>query len=441
MRTRWHNLLERLRATLWVLPALLACGAAALAEIAIWVDDHFGSALENLPVLYPGGIEGGRQVLTTLAGSMVSLTTISFSVMMVVLTLASNQFGPRVLRNFTADRFYQIVLGVFVSTFAYCLLVLGHLSADESTGAPVPRLTISLALVLALGSLATLIAFIHHVARSVQASYIVLRAHHETCRTIAAMFPEELGDEPPSDVDDRVADYADREPHFTIHADRAGYVQALNVEDLLEFAAAHDLVIELTVKPGQFITRDTELARLHGDSLPNDLDEKQLCATGRSWVLLGAERTGEQDCQYGVRQLTEIGVRCLSPGINDPVTAVACIDYLTENLISLARRAFPSRCRVDEDNQLRAIVRRDDFADIADAAFDNLRHYGREHPEVACRLADSLRILAPHLRRPADRAWAERTLAALRLEIDQLTAERDRQAFATACDQAHAALA
>ncbi len=441
MRTRWNNIVEHLRSTLWFVPAVLALGAAVLAEGSIWMDAHFQSALARLPVLYPGGLEGGRQVLTTLAGSMVSLTTISFSVMMVVLTLASNQFGPRVLRNFTADRFYQIVLGVFVATFAFCLLSLGHLSSTDSPSAAVPRLTITLGLVMALGSLATLIAFIHHVARSVQASQIVLRAHQETCRTISLMYPAELGADEPAE-NENPADartYAERDPDHVIESACAGYIQAINLEAVLDFARTHDLVIELPVKPGHFIAQGTTLARLHGLP-PESLPDEELDATGRSWIILGPERTGEQDIQYGVRQLTEIGVRCLSPGINDPVTAVACIDYLTENFIALARRAFPSPTRYDDADQLRAVVRRDGFAEIADAAFDNLRHYGRGHPEVMQRLATAVATVAPHLRRAADRAWAQRTLESLQAETEHLAAERDREAFASACTATATAL-
>src|SRR5690606_34589831 len=138
--------------------------------------------------------------------------------------------------------------------------------------------------------------------------------------------------------------------------------------------------------------------------------------------ILGAERTGEQDAQYGVRQLMEIAIRSLSPGINDPVTAIACIDYLGENLLSLARRQLPGRDRCDDAGQLRVIVRRDDFSEIAAAAFDNLRHYGRGHPEVMNRLAGMIATLAPALHRAADRKWLARALADLRREAEHLVA-------------------
>ncbi len=434
MKTRWHNLQERLRATLWLPPAILAAGAAAAAELSLRFDAWIAARGIDPPFLYPGGVSAARDVLGTLAGSMISLTTISFSVMMVVLTLASNQFGPRVLRNFTADRFYQVVLGVFVATFAFCLLVLGRLPGDAFAEGPPPRFTVTLALALAFGSLATLIAFIHHVARSIQASQIVLRAHHEACRSIDALYPGNLGNEVKA-PGRSAADFAAAEPRCTITADRAGYVQTLSIDELMDFAREHDAVVELLIKPGHFISTGRPLMRLHGNAA---LAVEKLADKLRPCVILGAERTGEQDAQYGIRQLMEIAIRSLSPGINDPVTAVACIDYIGENLLTLARRDLPGRERCDDEGKLRVIVSRDDFAEIAAAAFDNLRHYGRGHPEVMGQLSAILRHLAPELQRPSDRRWFDRTVAELRDEAEYLPGAGDRRRFEHKCERIQA---
>ncbi|MCF3648233.1 DUF2254 domain-containing protein [Synoicihabitans lomoniglobus] len=436
MITRWNNLYERLRSSLWLVPSLLAVSAGLAAEIALHIDLWLLRENYTPPFLYPGNIAGARQVLGTLAASMVSLTTISFSVMMVVLTLASNQFGPRVLRNFLSDRFYQVVLGIFVATFAYSLFVLGRLPDVDDPGSAVPRFAVTFALVMTFTSLATLIGFIHHVARSVQASQIVQQAHREACRTILAVYPDALGQDQFDETPIPREDYASNIT-LEVRADRAGYVQAISVDDVMSFAVENDIVVEFHIKPGHFISTRSLLATLHG-KLP--ADEKPTRERIRSAVLLGSERTGEQDAQYGVRQLMEIGIRSLSPGINDPVTAISCIDYLCEDLAELARRILPPEQRYDENGQLRVVVRRDDFADIASAAFDNLRHYGRSHPEVMNRLAVGLAMIAGEVHREPDRQWMRAALRDLRAEAENLPHQTDRKRFDACCAEAASTL-
>ncbi len=438
MNTHFSNWYERLRSSLWIVPAALTLASVVFSQFVLQVDDWITREQIHIPYLYPGGVEGSRQVLGALTGSMVSLTTISFSVMMVVLTLASNQFGPRVLRNFLADRFNQVALGVFVATFLYRLLVLGRVPEPGQDGHATPRLAVTVALALTTASLGFLIGFIHHVARSIQASHVVLQAHLEERRVIDALYPEDLGREREGASPRELPDDFERNAQ-TVVSRVAGYVQAVHGDDIVAFACTHDVLVRLCAKPGGFVTVGEPIAKIshYHDRGPIKVDLEKLT---HGWIEIDSERTGEQDAQYGLRQLTEIAVRALSPGINDPTTALSCIDYIGDNLARLARRSIPSSQRLDEHETLRAILPRDGFVEIAAAACEALRHYGRGHPEVMQRLVAMLAGLAPRLRRPADRAWVRDALAGMENEADHLAARRDRMNFRHHCRQARDAL-
>lgn len=431
MITRLRNLLERLRSSLWVLPATLTLGAAILSELALLADGWIQRETLALPFLFPGSLEGARQVLGALVGSMVSLTTISFSIMMVVLTLASNQFGPRVVRNFLSDRLNQVTLGVFVATFVYCLLVLGRLPEPQEGALSTPRLAVTLALALTLASLGMLISFIHHVACSIQASHVVLRAHHELQRSINTIYPEALGEDAPTRDARRRELEQDRA--FRVKMDRPGYIQAITTDGVMAFAEERDAFVRLLVKPGQFVTGGDEVAEVSFREGGIDAETERVV---RGWLVLGAERTGEQDAQYGFRQISEVALRALSPSINDPSTAVSCIDYIGANLDELAMRRFADPERADDDGQIRVIGPRDGFPEIAAAAVDNLRCYARGHPEVMMHLARMLGSLGRRVRRPDDAAWTRAALAALRAEAEHLSAPVDRDRFCAVCDSA-----
>lgn len=432
MFTRLRNLFERLRSSLWVVPGMLTLGAFLLAQIAIFTDGWTQKEGIKIPFLFPGGLAGARQILGALVTAMVSLTTISFSVMMVVLTLASNQFGPRVLRNFLTDRVNQTALGVFVATFVYALVVLSRLPDSGDNGFQTPRLAVTLAVVLTLGSLATLIYFIHHVARSIQASDIVLRAHQELQRSINVIYPESVGQ--PSRKPASTAEATPPRPaghRQTITADRVGYVQAIAADEVMTYAVEHDALVEFKVQPGQFIGCGDPIAEV---DLPSGESDDDLPKRGRTWLVIGTERTGEQDVQYGFRQLTEIAVRALSPGINDPTTAVSCIDYIGENLRELSGRDIPSPERADDEGRLRVIAPRDSFTHTAGIVFRNLRCYARGHPEVMSRLVDALGALAPCLREKRGRAWYLETLVSLMAEAKHLGAEEDQIRLREKCE-------
>jgi uncharacterized membrane protein len=419
--------LERLRSGYWFLPALMALGALALAGATLAIDRSI--TLERAPgLLALGGLNGpagARSLLSTVAGSLITVTGVVFSMTLVGLSLASQQFGPRLVGNFMRDRGNQLVLGAFVGTFLYCLMVLRTVrSADAQLGiqAFVPHLSVAVAMALTLLSLGVLIYFIHHAAESVQVSYVLARVGRGLTQQILS-FPK--GDEPDDDGNRSGAGEADigeadgtgeggppstrpelpedfgREA-ITVRASRAGYVQAIDLAGLVNLAREHDAVLRLHHPPGSFLMLDGPLADIYppdaGDALSGRID---------TFYVLGAVRTPQQDPYFLFDQLLEVALRALSPSMNDPFTAMTCIDRMAEALNLLARRRLPDPYTTDEDGALRLVVPRPEVGELLEHLFGELRANAAGDPMVARHLALTLRRMQAsssheELRRTAD---------------------------------------
>lgn len=422
MSVRLLGWLERLLSGYWFLPALMALGALALSGATLALDRTI--TLERAPgFLVLGGLNGpagARALLSTVAGSLITVTGVVFSMTLVGLSLASQQFGPRLVGNFMRDRGNQLVLGAFVGTFLYCLMVLRTVrSADAQLGnqAFVPHLSVAVAMALTLLSLGVLIYFIHHAAESVQVSYVLARVGHGLTKQIQS-FPK--GDEPDDDGNRSGAGEADageegglpsprpglpedfgREA-ITVRAARAGYVQAIDLAGLVNLAREHDAVLRLHHPPGSFLMLDGPLADIYppdaGDALSGRID---------TFYVLGAVRTPQQDPYFLFDQLLEVALRALSPSMNDPFTAMTCIDRMAEALNLLARRRLPDPYTTDEDGVLRLVVPRPEIGELLEHLFGELRTNAAGDPMVARHLALTLRRMqasSSHedLRRTAD---------------------------------------
>jgi uncharacterized membrane protein len=388
---------DSLRGSFWFLPAVLTAAAVGLSFGAVAADRAAGEEGTLLSGwTYRAGPDGARGVLSTIAGSMITVAGVVFSITVVALSLASQQFGPRLIRNFTRDRGNQLVLGTFVATFVYCLLVLRTVNGTEKETF-VPELGVTVGVGLALASLAVLIYFIHHVAVSIQASHVVERVGAELVSTVDEVYPEEIGSAAP------VADPPAEEPPADarpVRAEGTGYVHGVDADAVLRAATEGDLVVYLPLPPGRFVRRGDAVARVVTPSgkLPAEVEDGL-----RRAVLLGPNRTGYQDIEFALLQLTEIAVRALSPGVNDPFTAAECVDRLGDGLGRLAARAFPSPVRSGPDGRVRVVARRPTFPELLDAALDPVRHHARGSPLVLGRLLAALAGVAERAVRPADR--------------------------------------
>jgi uncharacterized membrane protein len=381
--------------SLWLIPALCTIAAVALALGMVAIDRANVINDTTLRFTFGAGAAGARGVLSTIAGSIITVTGVVFSITIVALQLASSQFTPRVLRSFTGDRVNQWVLGVFIGTFTYALLVLRTVrSSLEDLESFVPSLSVTLAVLLALVSIGFLIYFINHIARSIQAEVILDRVARDALQIVDALFPEELGqpaDEPASLRPQTASMQA-------VRSRASGYVQGVDEDLIMQLAVEHDTVILLQPRIGDFVMQDDELARVEGSDVRSDVQDKL-----RSAITVGHERTRYQDVERGIIELTDIGVRALSPGLNDPTTALVCIDRVMEIMARLGQRRMPSRERAGDDGKLRVIAHRPAWPDLVHLAYAGLRHYSRTHPGVAIALARSLvRLLdiVPEQRRP-----------------------------------------
>lgn len=370
-----------IRSGFWFVPAALTLAAIALALVLVEVDQRTYSPLrETWPRMFAAQAEGSRAMLSAIASSMITVAGVVFSITIVALAQASTQYTSRVLRKFMRDRLNQVVLGVFVGVFTYCLVVLRTISSGDD-GPFNPGLAVFTAMLLALVAIGLLIVFIHHIATSIQAGEIARSVMLETRDAIDRLFPERVGDAAGADATSQ--EVLDWQP---VHALDTGYIQTVEPEALINFAVRHDLVVRMDVGVGEFVATGRSLAQVSARGPVDAAMREELNAL----YVIGAFRTTDQDPAFGFRQLVDIALKALSPGINDTTTAVTCLDYLSVLLQHVVERgAEPSR-RMHE-GRLRVIARNPDFADLAELAFGQVLENAEGNTVVLMRL---LRMVA-----------------------------------------------
>ncbi|MPY68085.1 Uncharacterized membrane protein [Deinococcus reticulitermitis] len=413
MRGRLAVLWTTLRDSFWFLPTVMVGLAVLLAEGAVNADERVElETLRAWPWVYGGSADGARSMLAAIAGSVIGVAGTTFSITIAALSLASSQMGPRLLEHFTRDRGNQITLGTFIATFAYCLLVLRTVrGGDESPF--VPHVAVTLGLGLALVSLAILIYFIAHIAGSINVGRVVRLVSDELVSTIEAQFPER-GDHPAPAAAAAPADPAHARE---VRASAGGYLQALDVAGLLRLAGRHGAVIRLTVRPGQFVFPGMVVAH----TAPAALGQV------RAALVTGPRRTSPQDVEFAVQQLVEVAVRALSPGINDPFTAIAVLDHLGAALCRVSGREMPQREHA-QGGQVRLVIPATDYGGLTDVMFHQIRQNGASHPAVMLRLLEVLAIVAEQERDPGRRSSLRRHAAlTLRAALRETGEEADRR--------------
>jgi uncharacterized membrane protein len=332
-----------------------------------------------------GSADSGRQVLGTIAAAIITVVGVVFSIVILALQLASTQFGPRMLRNFVRDVGTQLTLGTFVATFVYSVLALGAISSAGTQPDFVPHVSISVALVLVVIDLGVLIYFIHHVAVTIQLNEVVAGIGRDLTQVIDEHFEDMEGADPtdPGDLDEpepwTLVEGAD------VPARRSGYLQAVSHQDVVRIATKCDATIELLHRPGHFVVEGRPLARVHpaasAAAVTDALDKAHVT---------GKQRTLTQDPVFAVDQLVEIAIRALSPAVNDPFTAIACIDWLTAGLCHFTGRAYFARVYRDDGGAARLILPGLSYARVINGAFDKVRQAGRGMPAIAIRQLSGL---------------------------------------------------
>ena len=403
MNAKLANLWDRLLSSLWFIPTLMAVLAVGLSFATISLDQQVRyEFLNRIGLVWAGGPDGAYALLSTVAGSMITVAGTVFSISIVALTLASSQFGPRLLRNFLRDTGNQVVLGTFIATFVYCLLVLRTIRSPEET-LFVPYFSVTIGVLLAMTSIGVLIYYIHHVSVSIQAPQIVATVGRSLNQQVAQLYPRQLGrNEHPTEVRQRNEELPpafDRDA-VTFTGPASGYVTSLDNDRLMKLAAQHDLVIQLVHRPGDFVVRGATL----GLVWPSEHVSLELKRDLADTFVMGLQRTPLQDVEFLFNELVEVAIRALSPAINDPFTAMASVDWLGAALCHLAQTEFPSPYRYDDQDNLRIVADPITFAEAVDTAFDQIREYGRTSTAVTLRLLDTLAIIAARTRTEDQRA-------------------------------------
>lgn len=384
---------DEIRASYWFIPTVMVLGAIVLSFVTTAIDGALGSLwMERVSWLYANKPEGARSLLSTIAGSMITVAGVTFSITIAAVAYATSEFGPRLLTNFMRDRGNQITLGTFIATFIYCLLVLRTIrNADdvpvgargpEFVGAFVPHVSVLCGLVLALASVGVLIYFIHHIPESIHASNVVAGIGREFNDKIDQVFPEMIGMGPPEDEEyEAEEDVPDGflEESVPIRAQGQGYVSYLDEEDLMRVSREHDLLLRLEYRPGDFVTPQKTLVL----AWPRDHVSEEAEKAIRRTFAWSRKRTQAQDALFLAEELVEIAVRALSPSLNDPFTAMTCMDWLGGAFSKLAGRDLPPTYRYDEEHRLRLIAHPASFGRFTEAVFGQLRPYVKKDPNAS----------------------------------------------------------
>jgi uncharacterized membrane protein len=395
LRTTW----DRLHSSYWFVPTLMALSATFLAFSMVRFDQSYrDEVVEKLGWIYSGGPEGARAVLSTIAGSIITVAGTTFSITIAVLSLASAQYGPRLLRSFMRDTGNQVVLGAFTSTFLYCLLVLRTVRGQEDN-VYVPHFSVTIAVALALINLGVLIYFIHHIADSIQVGQVIEVVSGELQSAVTRLFPERIAE--PSHDHVSIGPL----PHELI-ANCEGYLQSVDESALVRYASQEDLVAELLARPGDYLVPKMPLL---ATSKPLSTDQKKYL---RGVITVGRSRTPHQDALFAFEQLAEIALRALSPSVNDPFTAIMCIDRINSAVLRLGERTLPQSVRCDAAGVPRIIAHPYSYDDLIAAAYRHIREAAEGHRQVTRHLRQSLEyVLARTHISPLREALAKEKIA------------------------------
>ncbi|WP_192796690.1 DUF2254 domain-containing protein [Serinicoccus kebangsaanensis] len=384
--TRW----SRIWRPFWVLPLLFVAVATVVGALLPEWEKTFD---EHLPFVFQGGADGARGMLSTIAGAMISVTGLVFSITMVVVQLASSQFSPRVLSDFLSSRITQSTLGIFAATFTYALTVLRSVRGASGEESFVPQLSVTLGFLLVLASVGTFLAFIQHITTSIQVSSIVSHLGDRTMSVIDRYFP--AADEPAALRPDLPWEPADAEPMLQLESVEHGYVVEVAYRRLVDWAVEHDATVEVRTPVGRYVTEGAPAIRVWGLSLPerrvvlaggqeesaSELVSRYALDVLRRSVVVEQDRAFNQDPALGVRKLVDIAERALSPGINDPTTASQVANELHRVLrLLVTRRDLPSV--VARNGVPRLVHQPQRIPELIDLSLEELLHYAEGSLQV-----------------------------------------------------------
>ncbi|WNB84394.1 DUF2254 domain-containing protein [Cellulomonas sp. ATA003] len=417
---------ERSSAELWRWPAVAGAAAWAAGLALAPVRPDPSSTASRLA--WPGDVDSASTVLQVIATASISAVTMTFSLTVVALQLASQQFSPRLLRDFVQDRHTKTVLAVMVAAFVFALTSLRGLRADQD----VPAYSMVVAYGLGLATVFAFLAFLGHITRQLRVETMMRSVHEQTSAAIQSFYPAYDDSRPRSQEE---LDFGDR-PVGVVPVRRSGFVRAIDVEAVVSAAQRRDAVVEVVVRPGDQAVRGTPLARV--GCAP--AERAELGEEISDAVTMGYERTIEQDSAFGFRQLTDIAVKAISPSVNDPVTAAHAVGHTADLLVQLTEKRLGGILHTDDDGVGRAVVGDRDLRYYLDLVCGPVRRFGRTEPTVLMALLRMLRDVASAARDEGQRAEIERQVALVSAEVDASVGESDVADIGDLADRVHAAL-
>jgi uncharacterized membrane protein len=361
----------------WFTPVLMGGIGMVLAQVIIEIDEWIVTQPLELP-LSGMGAQGGRGILVAIAGSVLGVAATSFSITTSALATASSTYGPRLVRNFMADKRNQFVLGGFLMSFLYSLIVLRSIrDATDAGAAFVPSLAINIAILFAVVNVILLIYFIHHIADSIQISTLVSRVRDDLIRSVESLYPLEektdsatAGDNKDTPDRDRFAEALPDTRPSLVWAESDGYVTWIDYDAMLNRAVEHDALVKLLIQPGDYMF--VGMAVAHVWQRKSDGAEQQI-----TWPLISVNtaqtRTPYQDIRYAVQQPVDITIRALSPGTNDPYTAINALHGLSSGLTRLSQRQNAEAVLFDSHSKPRLHKKTITIEHIIDSVFRTLR--------------------------------------------------------------------
>lgn len=373
----WPNLSQSLGFIPGVIVVVFAVLGIALVEIDGSVD------LEGTQLVFKGDGPAARTVLSVIAGSLITVAGLTFSITMVVLQLASSQFSPRILRTFFGDRVVQITIGTYIGTFVYSILVLRAVGSFGDTDF-VPRLSVTAASLLGIAAVVLLVVFLHHVSQMVQVSHVVANIARATLARVDVLYPDGYAPMAEGDRGSGSHDSSASQGPGRVIAPRPGYVQLIALDDVVKGTGPLATRVELLVCPGDFVSVETPIAEVWPAAATDDCESALIGA-----MKISSERDLHQDVDFGVRQLTDIAIKSMSPGINDPATAVTCIGYLNAILVRITAQASRDPVREYPDQSLTLVVKQRQFAEYLEAILQ-INRYAAGDAWVICELFRAL---------------------------------------------------
>lgn len=367
---------------LWMFLAKYILISFILAIVAILIDTKFFAVLSLIPNIFLTSVELAKLILSTLAGALLTITTFTFSTIMVVLTMYSSDFSPRVVNNFLTDKISMKVLGIFIGGFFYCMLTLFSMRNSISDYSV---LSATIAVVYAALCVFYFIAFIYRVSSSIQATKLIKRVYDETSEIIDRSIELQ---KKRKNIDTYETDIF--KGKISLFSQRSGYLESIEFKKILDLLKDDSIRMIIRVDMGAFVSRNEEIASLyyHEKKIEGDL----LKQMGKHF-LIEDERFAENDYRFSLEKIVDIALRAISPGINDPNTAVHCIHIIGVLLAKLGTKKGRYAIFEDENSQSEIIYGNSDFDKDLYFTFYQIIHYGKEDLSIVLAIFHALKTI------------------------------------------------